>query len=48
MKHLLINEACFIQVLMIKKNFSTAVAFKKVKLHTMFLSSVKDEPDVFE
>lgn len=26
------------QVLMIKKKFSTAVAFKKVKLHTMFLA----------
>lgn len=27
-----------LQLLMIKKNFSTAVAFKKGKLHTMFLA----------
>lgn len=39
MKHLLINEACFItSSVNDKKNFSTAVAFKKVKLHTMFLA----------
>lgn len=29
-----------LQVLMIKKNFNTAAAFKKVELRTMFLSSV--------
>lgn len=38
MKHLLINEACFITSINDKKNFSTAVAFKKGKLHTMFLA----------
>lgn len=39
MKHLLINEAYFIiSSVNDKKNFSTAVAFKKVKLHTMFLA----------
>lgn len=39
MKHLLINEACFItSSVNDKKNFSTAVAFKKVKLHPMFLA----------
>lgn len=38
MKHLLINEAYFIiSSVNDKKNFSTA-AFKKVKLHTMFLA----------
>lgn len=42
MKHLLINEACFItsSVNDKKKNFNTAAAFKKVELRTMFLSSV--------
>lgn len=39
MKHLLINEACFItSIVNDKKNVSTAVAFKKVKLHTMLLA----------
>lgn len=38
MKHLLINEACFITSNVNDKKFSTAVAFKKVRLHPMFLA----------
>lgn len=39
MKHLLINEAYFItSSVNDKKNFSTAVPFKKVKVHTIFLA----------
>ena len=46
MKHLLINEAYFIiSSVNDKKNFSTAVAFKKVKLHTKSLAQWTDGPD---
>lgn len=39
MKHLLINEACFItSIVNDKKNFSTAVAFKKSET-TYYVSS---------
>lgn len=42
MKHLLINEACFITSnVNDKKFFSTAAAFKKVRLHPMFLALSK-------
>lgn len=39
MKHLLINEACFITSIVNDKKISAQLLhLKKVKLHTMFLS----------